>query len=86
MTLQPAASVELMITHANCGSGTGWVNMTNATVGTEGYKWNNGSTTQVAYGSRFQGTKLFINNTNYMLVFAPTAAGEYSSYTGIQIK
>jgi hypothetical protein len=87
LTFQPASGVECMITNANTGSGDAWVNLTNATVGINGYLFNTGSSTsQVAYGSRFQGYKLFINNTNYLLVFAPPAAGEYSSYTGIQIK
>jgi hypothetical protein len=85
LTLQPAAGVELMITHVNTGGTGAWVNLTNATVGTSGYMWNTASVTQIGYGSRFQGTKLFINNTNYLLANAPPV-GEYASYTGIQIK
>ena len=85
LTLQPAAGVEVMITQGSTGTNGTWINLYNATVGTVAYGFQCGSVAQVAYGSRFAGYKLFINNTNYLHIYAP-AAGEYVSYTGIQIK
>jgi hypothetical protein len=80
LTFQPAATIECLLSTVAGGSTTSWVSLTNAAGVITAYLFSTNATSSFRNNS-----KLFINNTNYLHIYT-AAAGEYASFTGIQIK
>jgi hypothetical protein len=80
LTFQPAATIECLISTVSGGSTTIWTSLTNAAGVITAYLFSTNGTSSFRNNS-----KLFINNTNYLYIYAP-GAGEYATFTGIQIK
>lgn len=80
LTFRPAAGVECVIT--SIGVDASGTNIRHLYNGTNASQITNSTTNYyLVYGSM----KIFINNTNYMIIVA-LGAGKFGSYSGIQTK
>lgn len=78
---QPASGVEIAVTSCSSERGDGQVSLTNSTIEIE--HWYRSSTTSNWSNN---GSRLMINNTNYLKLYNYSSATGTLGFSGIQIK